>query len=121
MSIQSIINNSINENEDKVVSEDEEGENVNKYWDNCNSDCRKTALTLNVANLLYQIQNIINPKEDSDQVVINIIYTLISLIIFVIIYLSNKEKYGIKFSYYSLILIILRNVIRLLDFENTQP
>ena len=120
MNIKNTNNKPEEEYEDKVVSTDEEGKNINKYWDNCNSDCRKIALAWNVCNCLFQLNGIINPIEGSDQLIVNILYTLLSLIIFVIIYLSYKEKYGIKFCYHSLILIIFRNIFRLLDFENTK-
>ena len=46
------------------------------------------------------------------------IFTIIAYILFA---LSFKKEYGVSLSYYSIIIVIIRQPIRLLDFENTRP
>ena len=50
----------------------------------------------------------------------NIIYTIISLVSYVILALSFKKEYGESFSYYSIIIILLRQAFRFLDLEDTK-
>ena len=46
------------------------------------------------------------------------VFTMIAYIIFA---LSFKAKYGVKFSYYGIIIVLIRQAMRLQDFENTKP
>ena len=45
---------------------------------------------------------------------------VITFIIYAIFAISFKKNYGVKYSYYSLIILIIRAEVRLLDFENTK-
>ena len=45
---------------------------------------------------------------------------ILSFIIFTIIALSYKSNYGVRFSYYALIITLFRAAFRLLDFEKTK-
>ena len=43
------------------------------------------------------------------------------IIAYIIFAMSFKEKYGVKFSYYGIVIVLIRTSIRLQDFENTKP
>ena len=45
---------------------------------------------------------------------------LLTIITSIILVLSFKERYGVSFSYYSIILLLIRQNVRLLDFEQTR-
>ena len=60
------------------------------------------------------------PKENSYQFQYNIFYMVLSIIVYVIISFSYKKDYGVRFSYYALIIILFRLAFRLLDFEKTK-
>ena len=93
---------------------------MDRYWVHYNSDCRLGAIMINCLHLPFELKNIKYPMEDSNQRIVNIGYMIITLINFAILVLSFKKEYGVKFSYYAVVLIILRNSFPLLDIENTQ-
>ena len=43
------------------------------------------------------------------------------MIAYVIFALSFRKEYGVMFSHYACIIILVRQAIRFLDFENTKP
>ena len=100
--------------------EDEGESQIKQYWQNCNSDCRMIALITNCINCVFQITVIVNPMKESDQFVVNLIYSLASVVIFLFIGLSFKKKYDVKFCYFGVILLNIRQSLRCLDFENTK-
>ena len=46
---------------------------------------------------------------------------ILTFVINVILALSFRKDFGVSFSYYSIILLQVRQTFRLLDFENTKP
>ena len=58
--------------------------------------------------------------KDSDQRIVNSGYMAWTVIIFVFLGLSFKDKYGVEFCYPGTIMLILRQIVRVLDFENTK-
>ena len=44
-----------------------------------------------------------------------------TIIAYIIQILSFKKNFGVKFSYFSIIIAIIRTSFRLFDFENTKP
>ena len=60
------------------------------------------------------------PIENSKQVTYNIFYMILTFIVFIVIGLSYKQNYGVRFSYYALIITLLRASFRLLDLEQTR-
>ena len=78
------------------------------------------ALIANCLNCVFQATVIANPIEGSDQFIVNLIYSLASVVIFLFIGLSFSQKYDVKFCYFGVILLNLRQSFRCLDFENTK-
>ena len=95
-----------------------EKDEIDKYWYNCNSDCRKGFIILILVHFCFDIETIINPIENER--IINVIYLVIECISFAIIALSFKKEYGVKLSYISIIITLIRIPLRWLDFENTR-
>ena len=75
----------------------------------------------NIFFLVIQLKQVVFPDENSNQQRINIAYTVITFLIFINLALSFRKEYGIKFSYLSIIALLIRVPIRLLDFENMRP
>ena len=121
---QSKSNDNMSQFEEKIKMEQEmnEKEQIEKYWINCNSDCRVCAMILNCSHALFQTLKIISPSvPDSSERQINIIYMCFTIVNFVILYLSFKQKYGLQISYYASMCLLFRMPVRWLDFENTRP
>ena len=89
---------------------------MDKLWYSCNSFGRLGTLILNIGLLAFQIKVQIEGKIKSQ---VNTLYMAISFINFLIIALSFKKTYGVKFSYYATILSLLRLALRWLDLENS--
>ena len=49
-------------------------DNVDIYWQNCNSDCRLISILFHTSNFLFQLKGIFDPLENSNQQVVNIVY-----------------------------------------------
>ena len=58
-----------------------------------------------------------DPVDDSNQRIVNIVYMIISFINFAIIALSYRKEYGLKFSYYAIIITLIRIPLPVFDFE----
>ena len=52
---------------------------------------------------------------------VNLVYMIFTMTAYFIFLLSFRKDYGVKFSYYAIIILIIRQTARLLDFENTKP
>ena len=100
--------------------EEKQKAEIDKYWNSCNSDCRMFAIIVNSSNMIFQLKAIFAPIEGSNQLIMNIIYTIVSLISYIILALSFRKEYGVSFSYYSIIIILLRQAFRFLDLEDTK-
>ena len=72
---------------------------------------------VNIVFFCFQIRNSISAEYRHS---ILILYFVQSALSFIIIALSFKKTYGVKFSYHASILLILRLNIRWLDFENSR-
>lgn len=92
---------------------------MDKYWYQLNSFGRKGTIVVNVVLLGFQIFNSFDPKQ-SYRKNVNIVFYLVSIINFVIIALSYKKSYGVKFSYYATIIMLIRLAFRWLDVENSK-
>ncbi len=53
------------ENKNEYIHEANEEDQIAKYWQKCNSDCRIIALTINCSNTLYQLRAILDPIKGS--------------------------------------------------------
>ena len=91
---------------------------MDRYWVYYNSDCRLGAIMINSFHFPFELKCIKYPMENSNQRIVNIVYLIISLICYAILALSYKKDYGVKFSYYAVVIIILKGTVPLLDFEN---
>ena len=98
-----------------VLSENEE---MDKYWSYYNSDCRLGGIFINSLYVPFQIISIIDPVENSNQRIVNIVYMIVSFINFTILALSFRKEYGIKFSYYAIVITLIRITFPVMDFEN---
>ena len=58
--------------------------------------------------------------KDSDQRIVNSGYMAWTAIIFVFLGISFKDKYGVEFCYPGIIMLILRQIVWVHDFENTK-
>lgn len=61
-----------------------------------------------------------DPHEDTSQYTVNCIYMAFTIICFIIQALSYRKSFGVKFCYYSIIIIMIRQAVRILDFEKTK-
>ena len=86
----------------------------------CNFECLKITMIGNISNLMIQIYSIYDPVKGSNQRLVNIVYSVFTIIAFIILGLSLRKSYGVKYSYGATIIIILRQSFRLLDFEDTK-
>ena len=91
---------------------------MDRYWVYYNSDCRLGAIMVSCLHLPFELKRIIYPMENTNQRNVNIVYLILTLICYAILVFSYKKEYGVKFSYYSVVLIILKTALPLLDFEN---
>ena len=94
-----------------------ESENM---WRFCNEFGRAAGGGAHTLLFAVQIKSIIWPTKGTNERVVNYFYMLFTCVSYIIIWLSYKPKYGVKFSVYSFVLLILRLNIRLLDFEFTK-
>ena len=107
----------LNANEERKI-DFTENEEMDKYWFSYNSDCRLGAIIINTLRFIFELKSIIYPIEGSNEREVNFVYLVITFVIFAILALSFKKEYGVKFSYFSIILILIRIPFPLLDFEN---
>ena len=91
---------------------------MDKYWFFYNSDCRLGAIFMNSLQLPFELISIFNPYENSNERSVNIVYLILSFINLAILALSFRKEYGVKFSYYAIIITLIRLPTPLLDFED---
>ena len=75
------------------------------------------SLFLSISNFMLQIIAIVNPRSE-EQRQVNMVYSIGSVFIFVLMYLHYKKKCNAQ--YWVLVYLFIRNGIRFLDFENTK-
>ena len=76
-------------------------------------------MTLLLSNLVWEINSIIKPLENTYQRTAASIYLLSSLISVFFFASSFRKNYEIKFCYPGYALVAFRNTIRMFDFEQT--
>ena len=94
---------------------------IDKYWKDCNGDARWIGIFANGVKAGIEVWQIFWPFSDptqSNEVENNIVYFIISLICFVFIGLSFKEKYGIRYSYFPIVISIVKIVFIVSDFDD---
>ena len=116
----SVNNIHISIDSDDESQSDSEHDEVEEYWLSCNKDCRTIGIVINSVNFLFQLVGIAKPIEGSNQRKINSIYMIWTIFIYVVLGLSFRKDYGVKYSYVTNILLILRQGILILDFEDTK-
>jgi len=89
------------------------------YWDKRAKDPRLLALFVTIANTIYQLLQFLK-EMSTRQMVMNSIYTVISLIIFALIFYSYKKSNFTKEIRCAFMIMSIRNVCRLYDFEATR-
>ena len=67
-----------------------------------------------------EVKNILSPYENSNQRIVNIVLASISILNYLLIYLSFKKNYGIVYSYSVNVYFHWRFSILMLDIENVR-
>ena len=89
------------------------------FWYNRQSEIRRWNIFLNLSNLTFQIPALLNPKNDS-HFMMNIYYTVLSMMLFAITAYSYKSKEHAILSLPVLFLLTIRQSFRIIDFEETK-
>lgn len=94
---------------------------INRYWNDCNSDARWIGVFTLAVQVIIELKGMIwpNPKL-TKQRQLAIIDFIISLVCFAGIMISFRMKYGIRYSYYPIVILILKIVKGVADFGQTK-
>lgn len=106
----------------KLEVEQNEKEQIEKYWRNCNSDCRACAITFNIFHFVIQITKLVPPTTDQNKIekMVNIGYMCVTVLNMALLLLSFRKRFGLGLSWYPIIITLFRMPFRWLDFENTR-
>jgi hypothetical protein len=94
--------------------------NNNEYWHRRCIDARTWAIWMNVSNVLFQSRSIMNPMSDRHYYY-NIGYFVVTIICACLITASYyKKKHMVELIRWTNLILIVRNVLRPFDFEQTR-
>lgn len=105
-------------NEDPSIKERE----IKLFWERRCGDSIIWSLINTIANVLNQINNLINSKTEEERFMMTL-YMIGSAVSLILLYLHSKKKYSpfkINLAYVVLVYVYIRTGIRLLDFEKTR-
>ena len=83
-------------------------------------DAARWVFFINISNASFQYHAISEPQSD-EHLRVNLIYTINTIIIFILLIVSKlKKNLLIPTTYAAMVLLLLRQCIRIFDFENTR-